>query len=129
MVFLLSERRTTKPQINNANFIVNHFHFFFSFFFLQENGFFVESGAFDGEYLSNSLFFERERRWTGLLVEPVSDVYTKLRLKHRKSFCVRACLNEMPYPAQVLYMKTTLLKKSNLVRKERKKETRGPMVL
>lgn len=64
----------------------------------KENGFFVEAGAFDGEYLSNryetvsrfllwfhvvylisygtsSLFFEVRRNWTGLLVEPNSQAY------------------------------------------------------
>ncbi len=27
------------------------------------NGFFIECGAFDGEFLSNSLFFELKRNW------------------------------------------------------------------
>ena len=31
----------------------------------KRNGFFIESGAYDGEYLSNSLFFEIERNFTG----------------------------------------------------------------
>ena len=36
----------------------------------RRDGFFVEAGAWDGEYLSNTKFFEKERNWTGLLVEP-----------------------------------------------------------
>jgi len=35
----------------------------------RKNGFFVECGAFDGEDLSNSIFFELAQDWTGLLVE------------------------------------------------------------
>jgi len=35
----------------------------------RRNGFFVECGAHDGEHLSNTLFFELERDWTGLLIE------------------------------------------------------------
>jgi len=35
----------------------------------RRKGFFVECGAHDGEYLSNTLFFELERNWTGLLIE------------------------------------------------------------
>ena len=35
----------------------------------RSNGYFLEAGAWDGTYLSNSLFFEVERNWTGLLVE------------------------------------------------------------
>ncbi len=31
----------------------------------RRNGFYVECGAGDGEGLSNTLFFERERNWTG----------------------------------------------------------------
>lgn len=32
----------------------------------KQQGFFVEAGAFNGEEISNSLFFERIRGWTGL---------------------------------------------------------------
>ena len=31
----------------------------------KRNGFFIESGAYDGEAISNSLFFELERNFTG----------------------------------------------------------------
>ena len=44
----------------------------------KRNGFYIEAGAFDGETGSNSLFFEMQRNWTGLLIEPISDFYTKL---------------------------------------------------
>ena len=36
----------------------------------RSRGFFVESGADDGEIYSNTLYFEMNRGWTGLLVEP-----------------------------------------------------------
>jgi hypothetical protein len=29
----------------------------------QRNGLFVEAGAFDGEYYSNTLYFEKKRGW------------------------------------------------------------------
>jgi hypothetical protein len=35
----------------------------------KRNGFFVEIGGYDGESFSNSLFLEKERGWSGLLVE------------------------------------------------------------
>ena len=35
------------------------------------NGFFIEAGADDLIKDSNTLFFELERDWTGILVEPV----------------------------------------------------------
>ena len=36
----------------------------------QTGGFFVEIGAGDGQYVSNSLMLEREFGWTGILCEP-----------------------------------------------------------
>ena len=45
--------------------------------------FFVEAGAFDGEVYSNSLFFEVERNWTGLLVEPNPEPFKRLQQKGR----------------------------------------------
>ena len=32
----------------------------------KTNGFYIESGAFDGEQMSNTLFFELERNYTGI---------------------------------------------------------------
>ena len=45
----------------------------------KRNGVFVEIGALDGLFHSNSLFFEQERGWTGLLVEPNPDLTVALR--------------------------------------------------
>jgi len=44
----------------------------------RTSGFFVEAGAWDGVYLSNSLFFERVRNWTGILIEPNIEAYKNL---------------------------------------------------
>jgi FkbM family methyltransferase len=44
----------------------------------KRNGVFVDVGAHDGVTLSNSLFFERERGWTALCVEPNPVVYEQL---------------------------------------------------
>ena len=42
-----------------------------------KNGFFIEAGADDFEFDSNSLHFELEHGWTGLLVEPNPTIYPK----------------------------------------------------
>ena len=81
----------------------------FLFFCFQKNGFFVESGAFDGETLSNSLLFELHRNWTGLLIEPLSAQFNKLRRKHRKAFIIKACLSKDPYPIQVYILREIIL--------------------
>ena len=41
-------------------------------------GVFVDVGAWDGVVFNNTLFFERERGWTGLNIEPLPDLYAKL---------------------------------------------------
>ncbi|KAK7082258.1 hypothetical protein SK128_012800, partial [Halocaridina rubra] len=56
----------------------------------KRNGTFVELGALDGEYDSNTLYFERELGWTGILIEPNPDSFNKLITKGRKSFCIQA---------------------------------------
>ena len=39
----------------------------------KSSGFFIEAGACDGESISNSLFFEVKRKWSGLLVRVIDD--------------------------------------------------------
>ena len=70
-------------------------------FYFQEGGFFVECGAFTGEQRSNTLLFEKSRKWTGLLVEADPSNYRTLKSKNRKAFSVQACLNTEPHPAMV----------------------------
>lgn len=58
----------------------------------KTNGFFVEAGAYDGERMSNSLFFELNRNWTGLLIEPIPQHYKNLISKKRNVYSINACL-------------------------------------
>ena len=46
-------------------------------------GFFIEAGAADREWFSNTLYFERHHGWTGLLVEPNPDLLSDLVKTHR----------------------------------------------
>lgn len=59
----------------------------------QRNGFYVECGAHDGEYLSNSLFFELHRNWQGLLIEPERETYLRLLQKNRNATSINVCLS------------------------------------
>ncbi|KAK4329442.1 hypothetical protein Pmani_000199 [Petrolisthes manimaculis] len=68
----------------------------------MRGGFFVEAGAVDGEYLSNSLYLEREREWWGLLVEAVPDSYSLLRHRHRHVYTLQAALATTPRAGRVL---------------------------
>lgn len=67
----------------------------------QTGGFFVESGAFDGEYGSNTLFMERHLQWKGILVEPDRKSFDKLLAKRRRSWALPVCLATEPYPTKV----------------------------
>ena len=68
----------------------------------RRNGFFVEYGAVDGEYLSNSLFFELERNWTGLLIEANPNYHRTLLDKNRPAYVMNACLSPEPRPMTAL---------------------------
>jgi len=59
----------------------------------RQNGFFVECGAADGESRSNSLFFELERNWTGLLIEPNQNFYKDILKKNRHAYVLQSCLS------------------------------------
>ncbi len=55
-----------------------------------DRGIFVEAGANDGVNQSNTLYFERHRRWRGLLIEPVPEVAERCR-RNRPAAIVEAC--------------------------------------
>ncbi|XP_042862707.1 uncharacterized protein LOC122247478 [Penaeus japonicus] len=65
---------------------------------------FLEAGAYDGEFLSNTLSLEHDYNWRGILVEANPTFFERLLKKHRKSWAVNACLNTKPYPSQESFM-------------------------
>lgn len=54
----------------------------------KQNGIFLDIGAHDGVSLSK-YFFERNRNWTGLCIEPIPEVFRLLQSNRRCS--VRNC--------------------------------------
>ena len=67
----------------------------------KNNGFFVEAGAVDGQFLSNSLYLENDLNWTGLLVEPDKENFEILRSRLRNVWSCGCCLSTKSYPYQV----------------------------
>ena len=67
----------------------------------KTNGFFIEAGAYDGETFSNTLYFERKRNWTGLLVEADPKLFYLLKNKNRRAFISNACLSVKNYAESV----------------------------
>ncbi|RNA06335.1 Star-like isoform X2 [Brachionus plicatilis] len=53
---------------------------------------FDEALAFDGETFSNSLFFEKERDFSGILIEPLPLSYERLLEKNKKFYSINACI-------------------------------------
>jgi hypothetical protein len=45
------------------------------YFYQKRTGFFVEAGAWEGVLRSKTLFLERERKWTGILIEPNPNAF------------------------------------------------------
>lgn len=66
------------------------------FFPNKENGFFIELGATDGKFNSNTYFFEKERNWKGILIEPIEWYFTHGRLKTNRpnSICYNVAIND-----------------------------------
>lgn len=58
----------------------------------KQNGFFIDIGAYDGITFSNTLFFERERAWKGICVEPIKSAYDKL-VSVRSCQCINGCIS------------------------------------
>jgi len=62
-----------------------------------QKGFFVESGAYDGEYMSNTLLYE-QLGWNGLLVEPHPPTFATLMSKNRRAHTYQGCLSPTAEP-------------------------------
>ena len=79
-------------------------HFLDYFFDKKEGGVFVDVGAHDGVTFSNSCFFERDRNWTGLCVEPIPEVFQELD-KNRNCIKANYCIWEKDGPEKFVRIK------------------------
>ena len=60
MIYYSLSDVTGEPLDKKLDILLNH----------KENGFYIELGAFDGITQSNTYFFELNRGWKGILIEP-----------------------------------------------------------
>jgi FkbM family methyltransferase len=67
----------------------------------KRNGVFVDVGAYDGIYYSNTAYFEKELRWTGVCIEPNPEVFKRLE-KNRNCLCLNYCISEKKGELQFL---------------------------
>jgi FkbM family methyltransferase len=69
----------------------------------KENGFFIELGANDGVTQSNTAFFEKFKKWRGILIEPSLKEY-ELCLKNRpNSICCNYACVSYDYIDDIVY--------------------------
>lgn len=57
-----------------------------------ENGFFIEVGAHDGIFQSNTLNLEESLGWKGILIEPSLNAYLECIKNRPKSICINLAL-------------------------------------
>lgn len=59
-----------------------------------KKGVFVDVGAWDGVCFSNTLFFEKEREWNGIHIEPLPDRYAELVQNRPKSINLNLAISD-----------------------------------
>jgi FkbM family methyltransferase len=60
-----------------------------------DNGFFIEVGGNDGLTQSNTAHLEFFKNWTGILVEPISEKFDRMKINRTNSFCFNECLSDV----------------------------------
>lgn len=58
----------------------------------KTGGFFIDIGAYDGITFSNTYFFEKTRNWNGICIEPIPEIFEKLK-KNRKCHLINAAIS------------------------------------
>jgi FkbM family methyltransferase len=58
----------------------------------QSDGVFVEAGAYDGYFSSNTYWLERFREWTGVLIEPIPELAQRARRERPRSHVFQCAL-------------------------------------
>lgn len=57
-----------------------------------KKGFFIEAGANDGISYSNTLFFEKYKKWSGILIEPIPELAQKCRVNRNRCIVEQVAL-------------------------------------
>jgi len=94
----VSSRRFTKPyeSIDHPPQYHDLVHHVFK---NVRNGFFIEAGSVDGQFMSISLPFEVEYNWTGLLVEADPSDHQLALLRNRNVYYINTCLGLTERPS------------------------------
>jgi FkbM family methyltransferase len=69
-----------------------------------KGGFFVEAGANDGFTQSNTYYFEKLKRWSGVLVEPIPRLYERCVRERVNSVVFNCALVPHDYSGEYVFM-------------------------
>jgi FkbM family methyltransferase len=81
---IIKKMHKSKSQLAQDIFVLDQLNF-------MKKGFFVEFGACDGLYLSNTYLLEKEYNWNGIVCEPAKIFYKSLK-KNRNCFIENKCV-------------------------------------
>ena len=73
-----------------------------TFFKAKQNGFFIELGACDGLHFSNTKFFEDQRSWTGILIEPQPVYFNQIAKNRPKSITYNCAILDSDLPIEMV---------------------------
>jgi FkbM family methyltransferase len=62
-------------------------------------GFFIEAGALDGVFESNTYYLEKFRGWSGVLVEPVPDMFRRIAVNRPRAKAFQCALVAEDFPS------------------------------
>ncbi|XP_068201732.1 uncharacterized protein [Palaemon carinicauda] len=100
----LTRQNDIRYSNNQYEYGWKFFHFYSQQFFSEHrHGFFIEAGALDGEFLSNTLWLEQHLGWKGLLIEADPINFKYLVWKRRKAWLSNTCISEKEYPKEAVF--------------------------
>nr|WP_319393027.1 FkbM family methyltransferase [uncultured Desulfobacter sp.] len=70
--------RYSKPSYNNIENQLQEF--------LPKKGFYIEAGAVDGVFESNTYFLDEILGWHGILIEPMPDMFKRLSFNRKNAY-------------------------------------------
>ncbi|MDQ6841809.1 MAG: FkbM family methyltransferase, partial [Actinomycetota bacterium] len=71
----------------------------------ERDGVFIEAGAFDGYWQSNTYWFERFRGWSGVLIEPIPQLAAQARRERPRSQVFEFALVAPDFPEEHVRMR------------------------
>jgi FkbM family methyltransferase len=90
-------RKSMRPALNDLDQKLEKYLNF-------DRGFFIEAGANDGCAQSNTYYLEKQRRWKGILVEGIPELYEKASKQRAKSVVYCCALVSNLFPGETVQM-------------------------